>query len=76
VNVTLSIAGMTCGHCVKAVQKELGALPGVSALEVEVGRARFRTEGPPDEAAIRRAIDDAGYEVTAVATASTETAAE
>ena len=60
---TLTIEGMTCGHCVKAVTEALRALPGVRDVEVAVGSAAFTTDAPPDEAAVRAAIDEAGYAV-------------
>ena len=65
-NVTLEIAGMTCGHCVKSVTEALAAVPGTAGAAVDVGRASWRTDRPPDEAALRAALEEAGYEITAV----------
>lgn len=66
VSFVLTIGGMNCGHCVKAVTEALSALPFVSGgLEVEVGRARFRGSAA-DEAALREALDDAGFELLSV----------
>jgi copper chaperone len=63
----LTIQGMTCGHCVRAVKKELGKLSGVRSAEVTIGRARVEYD---DSAAtqddLTRAVDEAGYKVTAV----------
>lgn len=39
--LTLAIDGMSCGHCVARVTRALGALPGVSLEQVEVGSARL-----------------------------------
>ena len=33
---TFRATGLTCGHCAHAVREELGAVPGVDAVEVEV----------------------------------------
>jgi len=63
---TLAITGMHCGHCVMRVQKALGALPGVTVKQVEIGRATLAydpAQASPD--AIRQAIEDVGYQVAA-----------
>jgi len=62
---TYSISGMTCGHCVSAVTAELWRLPGVGAVEVDLaaGTATVTSEQPLDEAEVRAAVDEAGYEL-------------
>jgi copper chaperone len=65
--VSLEITGMTCGHCVAAVDKALKTLPGVSAANVEIGRATVTVD--PKVAttdAIVDAVEDAGYSATVV----------
>ena len=67
------VSGMTCGHCVQAVTSELSELPGVTAVEVDLvasGRSTVTlvSDGPLDEAAIREAVDEAGYELAGPAT--------
>jgi copper chaperone CopZ len=54
---------MTCGHCVDAVRSELGEVPGVSAVRVDLtsGAVTVRSDRPLDEAAVRAAVDEAGY---------------
>ena len=61
----ITVNGMTCGHCVSAVQKEIGSLPGVTGVEVELdtGTVRITANPPPDVAALRAAVDAAGYEM-------------
>lgn len=61
----ITVKGMTCGHCVSAVQKEIGSLPGVTGVEVELdtGTVRVAADPPPDTAALRAAVDAAGYEM-------------
>jgi copper chaperone len=62
----ITVNGMTCGHCVSAVQKEIGSLPGVTAVEVELdtGTVRITADPAPGAAALRAAVDAAGYEVS------------
>lgn len=55
------IEGMGCSHCVNAVERALADINGIHNLKVSVGKAEF--EGNPDEAEIKKAIDDAGYGV-------------
>lgn len=62
---TYHITGMTCGHCVSAVTKEISVLPGVHNVEVDLatGTAKVTSDGvlPLDE--VRNAVDEAGYEL-------------
>ena len=65
---TITVTGMTCGHCVAAVKEEVGALPGVSAVEVALvagggSPVTITSEQPLDDAAVAAAVDEAGYEV-------------
>ncbi len=63
---TLSVEGMTCAHCVRAVTEELNALDGVTVVDVDlrVGDAslvRFTAPHPIGDDEISAAIDEAGY---------------
>ncbi|WP_432067369.1 heavy-metal-associated domain-containing protein [Streptomyces sp. C10-9-1] len=60
------VTGMTCGHCEGAVGEEISALPGVASVTAEAatGRVTVTSEAPLDEAAVRAAVDEAGYELT------------
>jgi copper chaperone len=62
---TYTISGMTCDHCVRSVSGELARLPGVTAVEVDLGAgtAIVTSDTPLDPAAVRVAIDEAGYEL-------------
>ena len=62
---TYTVQGMTCGHCVSAVSAEVGALPGVSNVEVDLatGIVRVTSEMPLETGAVRAAVDEAGYEL-------------
>ena len=61
--VTLQIRQMSCQHCVRAVEQALRKVAGVTETKVSVGEAIVTTEGPADLAALRAAIQDAGYEL-------------
>ncbi|TFV53246.1 copper chaperone [Blastococcus sp. TF02A-35] len=57
---------MTCGHCVTAVTEEVSQVPGVTAVDVDLatGGLTVTSEQPVDEAAVRAAVEEAGYEVS------------
>ena len=64
----VKITGMTCGHCVASVQEEVGELPGVTAVDVDlvkdgVSTAVVTSEAELDPAAVRGAVEEAGYSV-------------
>jgi copper chaperone len=63
---TYSVPGMHCGHCEAAVKRKLEAVEGVHSVEVDLERKLVSVTGSQlDDAALRAAIDEAGYEVTA-----------
>lgn len=63
---TFTVSGMTCGHCVASVKEEVSEISGVTAVEVELesGRLVVVSSSPVDPAAVRAAVDEAGYDVT------------
>jgi copper chaperone CopZ len=64
--VTLHIEGMSCGHCLNAVNRALNALPGVRIDAVRIGRADVSyDETTTDPAQLVAAVGDAGYRATA-----------
>jgi len=62
---TVTVEGMTCGHCVSAVQQEVGRLAGVTGVDVDLatGVVAIASEGELDPVAVAEAVDEAGYEV-------------
>ncbi len=58
-----TVVGMTCGHCVNAVTEEVAAVPGVSSVDVDLesGGLTVSSDAPVDEAAVRAAVEEAGY---------------
>lgn len=60
---TYRVTGMSCQHCVNAITSEVGAVPGVTAVAVDLEAGTVAITGEAlDDAAIRAAIDEAGYE--------------
>lgn len=63
---TLKVSGMSCGHCVKAVEGSVGELKGVSAVKVHLEEGLVEVAYNDKEvslATIKETIDDQGYDV-------------
>ena len=66
-NKTMKIEGMSCGHCSARVEKALNAIDGVSAtvnLEEKIASIALQREVSDD--VLRKAVEDAGYEVVSI----------
>ena len=63
---TYTVTGMTCGHCVQSVTREVSKLEGVTGVRVDLasGAVTVESEAPLDDAAFAAAVDEAGYEVS------------
>ena len=60
---TYVVHGMSCGHCVTAVEAEVRAVPGVESVSADLATKLVRVGGAGfEDAAVRTAIADAGYE--------------
>jgi len=60
----LTIEGMSCGHCIMHVKKELSKLNGLTIENVEIGKARVHYDEAkvtPDQ--LTKAIEEAGYKL-------------
>lgn len=42
--LTIAIKGMSCDHCVQTLTKELGEIPGVEKVEVELKKESARLQ--------------------------------
>jgi copper ion binding protein len=64
---TYTVTGMTCDHCARAVRAEVGDIDGVSNVDVDVagGQVTVTSAQPVPMAALRSAITEAGYTLTA-----------
>jgi len=60
---TVSIKGMSCVHCVRAVFTSLAGVQGIERADVSIGRAVIEHDGRVTRDQIRDAIATAGYEV-------------
>ena len=59
---TYRVPDVSCEHCVAAITDEVGPLDGVDSVAVDI-EAKLVTVVGGDDAAIRAAIDEAGYDV-------------
>lgn len=59
---TYSVPGISCAHCKSAIEGEIAQVDGVSVVVVDIDAKVVRVTGG-DDAAIRSAIDDAGYDI-------------
>jgi copper chaperone len=58
-----TVSGMSCGHCETSVKDELSTLEGVESVDVDLATKLVVVRGEGlDDAAIRTAIGEAGYE--------------
>ncbi|GAS86222.1 heavy-metal-associated domain-containing protein [Mycolicibacterium brisbanense] len=62
---TITVTGMTCGHCVSSVREEVGGIPGVTGVDVDLqtGRVTIESDADLDADAISAAVAEAGYQV-------------
>lgn len=62
----ITVVGMTCDHCVRAVREELAKVDGVRSVDIDLpsGRVTVHSDGPVGDAAVAHAVEEAGYEVS------------
>ncbi|MEU5096333.1 heavy-metal-associated domain-containing protein [Streptomyces sp. NPDC020996] len=65
VTTVYKVSGMSCGHCEGSVSGEISEIPGVSSVKAvaSTGEVTVVSAAPLDEAAVRAAVDEAGYEL-------------
>lgn len=61
--VSITVAGMSCGHCVSSVREEVGSIPGVTAVDVDLasGMVTIDSQHKVEADAIKSAVEEAGY---------------
>ncbi|MCD8120756.1 MAG: heavy-metal-associated domain-containing protein [Clostridiales bacterium] len=65
---TIQIRGMSCEHCVNRVTKALNQVEGAAAkVSLRGKKAVVSYDREIDDAALRKAVEDAGYEVVSIA---------
>jgi copper ion binding protein len=62
---TVTVTGMSCGHCATSVREELTEIPGVRTVDVDLasGNVTIDSDTVVEAAAIRTAVEDAGYQL-------------
>ncbi len=62
---TITVTGMSCEGCASAVRAELTGVPGVVGVDIELsdGTVTIGSDGSVDAAAIKAAVEEAGYEL-------------
>lgn len=63
IDQTFAVQGMTCGHCARAVTREVQGLAGVNDVHVDVdaGTLLVRADAAVPTDLVRTAVDEAGY---------------
>lgn len=64
--VKLNVEGMSCGHCVKAIEGSVGEISGVAKVTVALEEGTVEVEYESSEVTldtIKETIDDQGYDV-------------
>lgn len=64
-SITITVEGMSCGHCEETVEDALRKVEGVRAASADREADRVRIEGDVEVATLVRAVEDAGYTASA-----------
>ncbi len=65
-NTTLTVKGMSCDHCVKAIEGSVGELSGVESVKVDLKAESVNVKFNPEIVTldqIKETIDDQGYDI-------------
>ena len=62
---TVTVTGMSCGGCALSVREEIGEIPGVHTVNVDLGSGTVivESDGPMETVAIKNAVEEAGYQL-------------
>jgi copper chaperone CopZ len=62
---TVTVMGMSCGGCAASVREEIGDIPSVNTVDVDLGSGTviIDSEHPVTTGAIKNAVEEAGYEL-------------
>lgn len=58
---TYTVTGMTCGGCARSVENAIKALKPESEITIDVSTARVTVANGPEDAAVKTAVEDAGF---------------
>ena len=75
---TVSIPGISCGHCKKTIEAELADVAGVKHVAVDVAAktAHIEWEKPADWAGIASVLEEIGYPAEAAPAAAVQSVAK
>ncbi|MEB3265728.1 MAG: heavy metal-associated domain-containing protein [Cyanobacteriota bacterium] len=66
----IKVAGMVCSFCAQGIEKRLRSLPGTESVRIDLSHRLVEVTPRPgvvlDQAALRKAIRDAGYDVRSI----------
>lgn len=65
-NITLNVEGMSCGHCVKAIEGSVGELEGVTQVNAKLDDAQVDISFNESQVSldkIKETIEEQGYDV-------------
>lgn len=60
-STTITVEGMTCGHCEQTVEDALEAVSGVTDAAADRDAEQATVEGDTDVSSLVEAVEDAGY---------------
>lgn len=66
--VRFDVPEMSCGHCTATIEKAIRSIDPTAKVTCDTGTRKVDVESIQDEGALSKAIRNAGYEVTTVAT--------
>lgn len=65
-NITINVQGMSCGHCVSAIEESVGELSGVNQVDVKLNKAQVVVSFNESQVSlntIKETIEEQGYDV-------------
>jgi len=62
---TITVEGMSCGHCEQTVEEALREVSGVTDASADHEAEEASVDGDADVTALVQAVEDAGYTATA-----------
>lgn len=58
-----TVPGISCQHCVNAITTSVGAVPGVTGVDVSLDDKTVTVSGEAEPGQVEAAIEDAGYDI-------------
>lgn len=62
-STTLTVEGMSCGHCEQTVEEAIATLAGVQGVEADRDAEQVSVDGDVSTEQLVAAVTDAGYDV-------------